>query len=446
MASSKEMARDTYSAAPEVSIHRGQQRVNWKSPILRLWALRSLWIILSCVGLPIMLRLLDYNLLQPGGHIVGQSNGLPCDVEPLWSSWAALLEPNVRTGHMSFAAAKVIDVVFDLVVSRCGQLLLAWYSGRIIRDVLVRLAMEHGVDLQLFYALALDTNSLSAALRSQTAWRWTKSRRTIIILSTVSLTILYVVAFPTLASTATSPVGATRSSILLPNDDTVGVDPFIQSAAFRFNNTGVPGAPTSWVVLAREIRAPPGVVGNRSVIMQLTGASYGGYGVAHLGPYDLTLQNGTWYALANDTQTDCGFYYENEYVLGNSKGVAQSDPYLLFSDRLLCVPDGDAYVWGASWELLFLISILHIVWSIMLLVLSIEASYKCDLVRKGKRSLATWQALTDLGTVLYSLLHAESSAQATGQELEVPRKRQLVTYEQTYDEVNGRLGLKLKAV
>ncbi|KAI0025969.1 hypothetical protein F4780DRAFT_477 [Xylariomycetidae sp. FL0641] len=433
------------TAVPGTTEDKEQQNV-YKSPIARLWALRAVWIVVSCIGGPIMLYVLSNTKLQPEGHMYYEGTGLPCDVAPLWSSWGSLLQINVRTGKMSFAAAKVLDVAFDLVVGRCGQLLLAWYSGRTIRDVLTRLAKDCGVSLKLFVSLALETHSLETAIRSQTAWRWSKSQRAIAILCTTSLTILYVVAFPTIVSTATSPITATETSIRLPANDTAPVDAFLQTAAFRFNDTGLPDAPTPWIVLANEIMSLPSYsTGNCAMMMVLGGNSWTGNSAYN----DLVLHNGTKYSLGNDSRVDCGFYYGTEYILANPKGLEPEKIYNTYSDSLICLPvgDGTAYQWGASWELLFIITILHIVWSILLLALSMEASHKSDLVRHGRRSLAMWRALSDIGTVLYDIVDPVDMSRSTEKQLEKEVElHPLVTYEETGDERGETIGIRLRAV
>jgi hypothetical protein len=101
----------------------------------------ALWLLLLAIGGPIMLHQLANHYLDdvllPSGQrqspIPIYDPTLPCQVGHIWTSWSTLLQINIRTGNLSFAAAKIIDVAFDLVVGRGGQALLAWIAIRVYR-------------------------------------------------------------------------------------------------------------------------------------------------------------------------------------------------------------------------------------------------------------------------------------------------------------------------
>ena len=65
-------------------------------------------------------------------------------------------------GHFSYAAAKGIDVAWDLVVGRVGQILLAILSYPVIRRSLYRAMEQQHVRIPTYAAFKFDKISLSA--------------------------------------------------------------------------------------------------------------------------------------------------------------------------------------------------------------------------------------------------------------------------------------------
>lgn len=62
--------------------------------------------------------------------------------------------------HLSFATAKCIDVVWDLVVGQKGRFLLAWISYVVFMDGLARLMETSAVSYQFYAATVFETSSL----------------------------------------------------------------------------------------------------------------------------------------------------------------------------------------------------------------------------------------------------------------------------------------------
>ena len=79
-------------------------------------------------------------------------------MEAVWLSWNVLFEINLRTGNLSFTAAKLIDVTFDIVVGRGAQGCLAWIAYRLYTDVLIRVTEKGQIRYDLFAAITIKPN------------------------------------------------------------------------------------------------------------------------------------------------------------------------------------------------------------------------------------------------------------------------------------------------
>lgn len=105
----------------------------------------------------------------------------------------------------------------------------------------------------------------------------------------------------------------------------------------------------------------------------------------------------------------------------------------LFPGKLVCVSDGHNYQWGASWELLFLILIVHIAWSTSMFLMWIEATTHSLLVHQG-RKMSMWKAILDLAQPLLMRLGPNGGLLDPDQLEECVRSLSSVHYEAKRDE------------
>ncbi|MCJ1446152.1 MAG: hypothetical protein MMC23_006657 [Stictis urceolatum] len=207
------------------------------------------WLLLICIGGPILLRKLAVRYLRSDAQLNGLELALPCDVQDVWTSWSTLFEINIRRDNLSFTDAKIIDVAFDLVVGRGGQLCLGWMAYRVYADVLTRIAEKEHIRYNVFAAIALhpnDITTLATALISAPSAKtiWTKSA-----LVWTALTMSYVMARPTAISAATSLVGVTRTGIQLSNNGGIApIAAYVASAAYSIARTSLEDKPDPWIV------------------------------------------------------------------------------------------------------------------------------------------------------------------------------------------------------
>ncbi|KAK6365006.1 hypothetical protein LTS17_011702 [Exophiala oligosperma] len=121
---------------------------------------------------------------------------------PTLSLWnmSGLLIINVAWGTMSFSAAKCIDVVWDIMIGRAGQAILAWATFKVSSQYLDHAMREAPVSYDTFEALAfvppslVNTAKLAGDLLLCRGWR---SRLAILWILCSSL---FVISFSSLAS------------------------------------------------------------------------------------------------------------------------------------------------------------------------------------------------------------------------------------------------------
>ncbi|ORX95869.1 hypothetical protein BCR34DRAFT_187194 [Clohesyomyces aquaticus] len=143
--------------------------------------------------------------------------------ESLGATWRIMdstyfFTPNLAFGKFSFSAAKVIDISWDLLVGRGGQLLLAYVNYRVFNEWLVYHMEMHLTSYKMYTAIAFQTTSLTAlgvlgkeflAFGDRS---WKRFFRWLALLSML-LSTLFVLSFPTLIAAMTGYITASEAYI-----------------------------------------------------------------------------------------------------------------------------------------------------------------------------------------------------------------------------------------
>jgi len=158
--------------------------------------------------------------LSVAAEVTSQSyiRGRDCYPNGLWkysptATWEIMdssyfFTPNLSFGAMSFTQVKVIDIAWDLLVGRGGQLVLAWVNWRVFNEWLVWCAEGEGVGWRMYAAVSFETTSLntlgvlgkeSLCLEGRRWKRWVRWLGLVSML----LSTLYVLSFPTLMAALT---------------------------------------------------------------------------------------------------------------------------------------------------------------------------------------------------------------------------------------------------
>ncbi|KAF2122361.1 hypothetical protein BDV96DRAFT_640404 [Lophiotrema nucula] len=379
---------------PRQSIAKRKQIWQYLHPIL--------WLLLLYVGGPVALhQLYQKRLIDPQNISVSLNQGigmspLPCNVkgvEAIWHSWDGLFEINIRTPTMTFTQAKMIDLACDFVAGRGGQAALAWIAYRVYTNALIRVTEKGQIRYDLFAAVTIMPNEARTFAKTTISIPSTRHLWAKFTLLWMAMAMLYLLAYPTAISAATTPVAATIKSIKLGDTGTAPILQYLATASYNISNSGIKDP---WIVSVNNVtRLPDGAPD-----MQVFGAhSWGGSDVRG----NSIVIDGSTYKLNNDTKITAGFYYDNTFYPFNTSKMFESgsgnNADKIFAGDIVCVPDGNRYQWGASWELLVLILIAHILWSTSMFLMWIEATAHSPLVRQG-RKMSMWRAILDLARPL----------------------------------------------
>lgn len=66
------------------------------------------------------------------------------------------LSPTIHWGHLSFTTAKAIDIVWDLLVGRVGQFLIAFYTYPVLKRTVLHRLETNSISLSLYSSLSID--------------------------------------------------------------------------------------------------------------------------------------------------------------------------------------------------------------------------------------------------------------------------------------------------
>lgn len=165
-------------------------------------------------------------MLQPDWETsswIGDDQSVSCDLTtPSDSKVEKAFEINLRSAQqLSFAEAKLVDVLWDLFVGQGGRLLMAWAAYRVFMDGLVSLMETTPVSHDLYVALVFETTTLWTTWKATKALVKSKNWRSRAFVFWFCLATIYTLSFTTLMSAATGYVTPSKAGYTLPNGDFV---------------------------------------------------------------------------------------------------------------------------------------------------------------------------------------------------------------------------------
>lgn len=128
--------------------------------------------------------------------------------------------PNLSFGAMTFTQVKVIDIAWDLIIGRGGQLALAWVNYRVFNEWLVWYAERESLGWRLYAGVAFETTSLStlgvlgkeSLNGSMGGKRWKRFFRWLTMMC-MFLSTFYVLSFPTLMAAMTGYIAKSEAYV-----------------------------------------------------------------------------------------------------------------------------------------------------------------------------------------------------------------------------------------
>lgn len=150
--------------------------------------------------------------------------------------------------HLSFAKAKLIDVVWDLVIGQGGRLLLAWISYGVFMDGLTRLMETSTVSYQLYASIVFETSSLASTWCSLKAVFIGHDWRGRAFLAWFGLATLCTLAYPTLMSAATGYLKPSDIRYRVLNDTLISPDSSDLNYCIQIHNAPAIGLDDGYIV------------------------------------------------------------------------------------------------------------------------------------------------------------------------------------------------------
>jgi hypothetical protein len=339
---------------------------------------------------------------------------------------------NMGFGSYSFSTAKFIDVTWDVLVGRGGQLFLIFITYRVFAKSLLYSMERYPVSYKLFAAVAFDTASWSTMGR-MCRDGFGRGFGAKIRLIGMLLTSAYVIAFPTLMSAMTGyttlwiPYIAHTNGTLVELARFDRIDYFIVDAARigLSNNTVVydinfvdefPAGYDSKLLFALEqckrITQRTIALSSASDCQAIDMLDFCGDGCptgsGHAEDSDFRANGTSSFTLRGRTYgLDAPTLNITKVPEDLSRGYYRAlwaylglTPYSTddMARNLVCYPATE-YQWGFSYLLLFIVSILNFIWVFIMFCLWRNAEHRSRLCKTG-RKLGTFRAAMDLSSAI----------------------------------------------
>ena len=240
----------------------------------------SLAVLISSIGamMPYLGRS-SYHALDLGGP--------SCDLIDTKNSsrMESAFQINLRgAAQLSFAEAKFVDLVFDLVVGQGGRLLLGAISYIVFVDALIRFMEITPVSYTLYTSLVFSSTSLISTWQATKAVATSRGWRVKLYLIWCSLAMIYVLAFPTLVESATGYLQPSTAGFNTKNGTVVKADSNDLLSCFNVTRGDLIGLTNGSV-----ITGPP--------VHDFDAVSEGYYGLAPETVPDVVDRNSTFWTL-----------------------------------------------------------------------------------------------------------------------------------------------------
>ncbi|KAF2475122.1 uncharacterized protein BDR25DRAFT_381938 [Lindgomyces ingoldianus] len=343
----------------------------------------------------------------------GYLSGRACYPNGMWSespgaTWRIMdstyfFTPNLSFGKMSFSAAKIIDISWDLLVGRGGQLLLAYVNYQVFNEWLVYHMEIHLTSYKMYSTVAFQTTSLSALgvlgkeflAFGESSWR--RFFRWLGIFCML-LSTLYVLSFPTLMAAMTGYINASGAYVEDYNNNLIEFNKFkwvayIVEDAHRIGYSKPLVAASDDEDLQKAIYNYISTMStleefNRDLKVGLPWPPrtffFDRPSIWQLGNSSITLEapslNITW---AKNTELDVSPKLKHWlYTDGDSQGDVFDAFYVHAHGS--CRPN-ETYQWGFSYIFLFMVSIFNFVWSCIMVGMWLDTRRGSRMYKSGRR-------------------------------------------------------------
>ncbi|KXT16481.1 hypothetical protein AC579_1768 [Pseudocercospora musae] len=409
--------------------------------------LASSMIVIPLVVLPFALGVISaYRKPSNGaaGTCLPGSTKVVSEVDP-WSIDNIVAITLPVAGGLSFTEAKFLDIFWDLIIGRGGQLLLLYISYHAFSQVLTNMLPTNQLTCDTYAAVAFDNGTLKgASTLARDFWRrrYPRTRYTMGVYVVMILSGLFIFAWPTLLSAMTS-YGAVMIAEVTVDGETLQLSSFTPCWGIVSNASRV-GLENDFIIPAdvpeqynMQVQQTANMPSSQARNLSAAESLYEYYR-NHTGQYEdyqrlgyhsitdnvsIIYPNGrssesqylngasvfkhnnsttnlespllTIHVLVgNNGQKGFGCWYQNRTT--NRKVVTGYE--ILDTPAGKCTPT-EKYQWGFSFCLLFLTSLFTAIWFCAVLTLSSQERYRTDVPNHGYTP-HFWRAVADLGRIL----------------------------------------------
>ncbi|KAF2180974.1 hypothetical protein K469DRAFT_671987 [Zopfia rhizophila CBS 207.26] len=339
---------------------------------------------------------------------VGYLSGRDCYPNGMWSqtpsaTWRIMdrsyfFTPNLSFGSMSFTAVKVIDITWDLIVGRGGQLLLAWVNYRVFNEWLVYHMEMHLTSYKMYVAVAFETTSLSTlgVLGKEFLCfgerNWRRFFRWLAVLC-MFLSTLYVLAFPTLMAAMTGYITTNEAYVEDYGEDLIELKKF-QWVPYVIEDAHRIGFSKPLVAIHEDQSLRAAIMNYIETLVGTTDDHVISPGLT----FQLDNKSSTW--IFDSKTTNLGAptlnitlakkVYPNIspnfrqwlYSYEGRQGDLYTSRYIL--DHGSCKPS-ETYQWGFSYIFLFMVSIFNFIWSSIMVGMWLDTQRGSRMYKNGRR-------------------------------------------------------------
>ncbi|KAI9804980.1 MAG: hypothetical protein M1833_006283 [Piccolia ochrophora] len=178
--------------------------------------------IIYCTSLIVLAK----NTPKPWSVLDGGSRD--CNRPLTWYDYTFSI--NLGTDNIRFAAAKSIDISFDLLIARGGQCLSAAFAYYVFRAALQRIMETSSTTYGLFAAFQFDGVSVTLLWDLLRDFHKHRSRRTYLILIWTMISTLWILFYSTLAGAMTGYTAVGQDVVPLPNGTSIPDMEYVEDA------------------------------------------------------------------------------------------------------------------------------------------------------------------------------------------------------------------------
>ncbi|KAK0724608.1 hypothetical protein B0H67DRAFT_568303 [Lasiosphaeris hirsuta] len=187
---------------------------SWLS--IGLWSVFFIWtsalFFLSAIFLPLYLQQ-PFNDLRSSACLPDDSFDMSGDRYDPWQA-DGFFQITIGFGSLTFTQAKVIDLVWDIVVGRVGQALLAFHFWKAVSVHVKNSMYKSPVTYNMYWTAFIDAQpSFLSTCRVIRDSATQKSKRSRAAMAFIAIGMSFVLAFPTLASSMTGYSGRSQSFV-----------------------------------------------------------------------------------------------------------------------------------------------------------------------------------------------------------------------------------------